>query len=277
MKKALTLSIIIPAYNEERHLADCLHSIESQTVKPDEVIVVDNNSSDRTTKIAREFSFVKLIHEKEQGLIPARNHGFEVAKGNILARINADVVLNESWVETALRKFEDPDVAAITGPALTKFLPGLPTHTDIYSRGYLYMTRAYFRVGILWGANMALRHSVWDKIKKDADNEDDYVHEDQDLSVLVASIGGRSVYVPTLVVSTNEQSYFYWPKFSEYMVRRWRTKAHHRRIGSYAKPSMHRALAITSYLTIAALFIPWLLFAWASFATYFFSFRWLRR
>ena len=61
VSKNFSLSIIIPVYNEESHLRQCLDAIAKQIEKPDEVIVVDNNSTDETVQIAKSFSFVKVL------------------------------------------------------------------------------------------------------------------------------------------------------------------------------------------------------------------------
>jgi glycosyltransferase involved in cell wall biosynthesis len=81
--KSPRVSVIIPCFNEEAVLANCLEALRAQTSVPLEVIVVDNNSSDKTALIAKKFG-VKVVQEKQQGLIPARNKGFSVAKGDIL-------------------------------------------------------------------------------------------------------------------------------------------------------------------------------------------------
>ena len=99
--KPLTLSIIIPAYNEERHLPDCLDAIAKQTVAPYEVIVVNNNSTDRTLEIAEEYDFVKVVKQKEQGLIASRNYGFDKASGELIARLDADSIIDRNWVKVS--------------------------------------------------------------------------------------------------------------------------------------------------------------------------------
>jgi len=104
-KKPLTLSIIIPVYNEQSHLKTCLESIAWQTEPPDEVIVVDNNSLDNSVEIAKEFSFVKVITEKRQGVLWARNKGFNKATSEIIGRIDADSILSENWCENVRKIF----------------------------------------------------------------------------------------------------------------------------------------------------------------------------
>src|SRR5581483_7315847 len=99
LNKTLTLTIVIPVFNEEDHIAACLSAIAAQTAAPDEVIVVDNNSSDKTPQIAASYPFVRLIKARKQGVLFARNKGFDAAKSDIIGRIDADSLLPSRWVE----------------------------------------------------------------------------------------------------------------------------------------------------------------------------------
>lgn len=92
MKKRPAVSVVIPAYNEERYLAACLTSLQKQTLKNFETIVVDNNSTDKTAEIARRFG-AKVVKELKQGIIPARERGFREAKAEIIARTDADTIV----------------------------------------------------------------------------------------------------------------------------------------------------------------------------------------
>ena len=105
----LTLSLVIPVFNEENQIESCLKSIENQTVMPDEVIVVDNNCTDRTIEIVEKFKFVKVIKESRQGRGYARTAGFNEAKSDIIGRIDADSRLSNNWVEHVKNKFEEDD------------------------------------------------------------------------------------------------------------------------------------------------------------------------
>ena len=96
---AFSLAIVIPAYNEENHLKVCLESLAAQTVTPDEVIVVDNNSTDRTREIVQDYPFVRLLSEKRQGIVYARNRGFNAVKSRFIGRIDSDTILPSNWVE----------------------------------------------------------------------------------------------------------------------------------------------------------------------------------
>lgn len=102
-KTAAPVSVVIPAHNEEEYIRDCLESITRQTYPSHllEIIVVDNNSNDRTRKIASEFGVTVL--EKSDGLVGSvRNFGVEHSTGEILVFLDADCVVPYNWVETGV-------------------------------------------------------------------------------------------------------------------------------------------------------------------------------
>ena len=253
MKKSLTLSLIIPVYNEENHLGDCLESIASQTVMPDEVIVVNNNSTDRTAEIAHTFSFVKIIHEEKQGLTPARNRGFEEAEGEILGRLDADSVLEPDWVETARGIFKDKDIDAITGPAKVLVDSHFPNwKTVFWSRLYFWFALAEFRFQVLWGPNMAVRRRAWNDVREELCGDDHLVHEDQDLSVILKAHGKNIKYIKNLLISTDGRRQAYLPKALEYNQRHRSTmKLHKKQSTLYTA----RQKGCISYLRAKSIFI----------------------
>src|SRR4051812_35670716 len=104
--KPFTISIIIPVYNDADHLRACLETIAAQIVPADEVIVVDNNSTDGSAAVARSFPFVRLIHEKQQGICFARNAGFNASTADIIGRIDADSRLPAHWTRHVLTYME---------------------------------------------------------------------------------------------------------------------------------------------------------------------------
>ena len=115
MTNRLRVSLVIPVYNEESHLAACLDAIAAQTVQPFEVIVVDNNSTDQTVAIAQRYPFVRLLHEKRQGVVFARDRGFTAARGDVIGRTDGDSILAPDWVAEIHRIFANPTVDAASG------------------------------------------------------------------------------------------------------------------------------------------------------------------
>jgi glycosyltransferase involved in cell wall biosynthesis len=93
----------------------CLQAVARQTVTPDEVIVVDNNSTDDSLAIACSFSFVRVIKENRQGVAYARDCGFDAVKSDIIARIDADTIIAQNWVETLQQLFKDQQLDVVTG------------------------------------------------------------------------------------------------------------------------------------------------------------------
>ena len=113
----MTISVIVCAYNEAASVAACLHSLLSQTRPPDEVIVVNNASSDDTGELARAIPGVRVIDEPKKGLVVARETGRLAARGEILAYLDADCRAPLQWLERMEQRFERaPAVVAVTGP-----------------------------------------------------------------------------------------------------------------------------------------------------------------
>lgn len=92
------VSVIIPAYNAEDYISQCLSSVLSQTLSDIEVIVVDDGSTDRTASIVEELTHrdgrIRLIRQENQCAGVARNKGMEVAEGKYLYFLDAD-----DWIE----------------------------------------------------------------------------------------------------------------------------------------------------------------------------------
>lgn len=107
------VSIIIPAYNEEKYLGSALASVEKQIYDPDrlEVIVVDNCSSDNTSQVFQSFigtNTIKmtLLHEPVLGVSKAKNRGAAAAEGDILLFLDADSQMSENLVQVIDRYYE---------------------------------------------------------------------------------------------------------------------------------------------------------------------------
>ena len=85
-----TVSVIIPAYNCQRYIAEALESALHQTYAPLEVIVVDDSSTDQTLEIARGFAQARCVSQLHAGAGQARNRGAALARGALLAFLDAD-------------------------------------------------------------------------------------------------------------------------------------------------------------------------------------------
>ena len=231
-----TVSIVIPAYNEESTIRPCLVAAVLQTVAASEIIVVDNKSTDATGDVVRavqaEFPDAPILYlqqNEEQGLVPTRNFGLDRAQGEVIGRIDADSILEPNWVEEVQKAFLDLGVAAATGPVLYYDMPlrrfGLKAD-DTVRQLILKLTREYH---FLFGSNMALRRDAWQSIRTEVcRDEDDELHEDIDLSVHLARNHFRVAYVPTMVSGMSARRLEDSPRdYAYYALRFERTYARH--------------------------------------------------
>jgi len=181
--KRATVSIVIPVYNEEAYLAACLDAIAAQTVRPLEVIVVDNNSTDRSVAIARRYPFVRVVRESRQGVVLARNAGFNAARGDIIARIDADTHLQRDWVaQLGVLVQEYPAARAFVGACTYRDVPMAELVTKAQAWLYHGLQKRIAGTQILWGSNMAIRQTDWRHVADECGTRLD-IDEDIDLSL----------------------------------------------------------------------------------------------
>lgn len=223
-----TLSIVIPAFNEENYIGFCLEAIKSQTVLPDEVIVVNNNSTDSTVKIAQSYPFVTVINESIQGMIPARNSGLNKAKGDLLARIDADTRISKNWVETvhSLLDTQTKNIIGISGPQYfyeinNRILKKVLSH--LLSRfGFFTITRLLLGHETLFGSNMVITNRAWQKVKNEVCSDSQKVHEDIDLALHIGQYG-RIIYDDRLMVGISDRPLFEGAAKHLWRLRTWIT------------------------------------------------------
>ena len=109
------ISVIIPVYNGEGIIGRCLESLMMQAKKPDEIILVDDGSSDRTKDVVRKYRDVILLEQMHKGPAAARNFGAKKSKGDILLFTDADCTLHENWVSEMAKPFGDKAIAGVQG------------------------------------------------------------------------------------------------------------------------------------------------------------------
>jgi glycosyltransferase involved in cell wall biosynthesis len=224
----MKISVIIPVYNEEQYISTCLQHLFDQTRPADEIIIVDNNCTDNTIKLAQEFD-VRIIKETEQGMIPARNAGFDAAKYEILARCDADTHVSNIWIETILESFQDEKVVGVSGPIIFYDLPEVVNQLKLHNSLFFDMSKIYTGHNVLFGCNMAIRKSVWEEIKPNVCLDDSAVHEDLDLSIWAAK-KGKIMFNPHMMsgISSRRMKHKPFSFFVEYPHRFWKTILYHK-------------------------------------------------
>lgn len=189
------VSIVIPAYNEEHHLRSCLQAIADQTVRPYEVIVADNNSTDRTAEVAASYPFVRVVPATRQGIVHGRNAGFDAATGDIIGRIDADIMLPRHWVEHVQQFYTQPGNQQTAWSGAGYFYNVRMPQLVSFAYGLLAFRFNKLLIGhyTLWGSNMAFTREQWQIVRTTTCDRTD-IHEDLDLAIHLHRAGFNIFY-----------------------------------------------------------------------------------
>jgi glycosyltransferase involved in cell wall biosynthesis len=251
--QTLQISIVIPVYNEEQHLAACLEAISRQTVKPFEVLVVDNNSTDATVTVARSFPFVTVLSEKRQGVVYARDRGFNQARGDIIGRIDADTVISQNWVATIEQLFKaapgKAQLGAVSGAVSYYDLPWQESIARLDLTFRQWIANGMGRDVFLYGSNMAVRRSAWLKTRKYMCRTGG-LHEDFDLAIHLTADKSRVVFDRRLKAAVSLRRFHV--TFNDYFKYVWLSPQTYHRHGRFALQRMYAivALVLSCYLII---------------------------
>ena len=117
----LSISVVICAFNEQDWIVRTLASLTKQKRPADEIIVVNNASTDDTQTVVQGFiadhpdSPITIVYEAKKGLQNAREAGWRAAHGDVIVNTDADITFPDDWLQIVEKTFADPDLAAITG------------------------------------------------------------------------------------------------------------------------------------------------------------------
>lgn len=193
----MKLSFIIPAYNEELYIGDCLQSIFQETAGKSfdtEIIVVNNASSDRTKQVSLAHSGVRVVDETRKGITYARQAGFMASTGELIANIDADTRLPRGWLTKVFSEFsKNEKLVALSGPHIAYDLSKAARigFWIFYGLGYIvYIINNYLfsKGAMLQGGNFILRRSALEKIGG-FDLKIRFYGEDSDIARRIQKIG----------------------------------------------------------------------------------------
>jgi glycosyltransferase involved in cell wall biosynthesis len=182
-----TISVVIPVYNDAALLRRCLEALAAQTRQADEIVVVDNGSTDDSADVARRGG-ARVVTEPMRGIAPATAAGFDAARGDLFARLDADSVPPVDWLQHIEERFEEsPELSALTGTA--DFIDGTRVVQWLgrvaYLGGYFWAMGLLLGHSPLFGSNLALRARAWQRLRITFHRESATVHDDLDLSFQV--------------------------------------------------------------------------------------------
>ncbi|GAP54751.1 glycosyltransferase family A protein [Arthrobacter sp. 92] len=179
-----TISVVIPSRNDAQMLASCLAALARQSRRADEIIVIDNSSTDNTAAVC-EAAQVRRISVDLPGIAASTAAGFDAARSEIIARLDTDSRPPADWlqrIEAILDK--SGPLSAVTGPGdfygSSRLVCWLGRH--LYLGGYFRAVGLLMGHPPLFGSNFALSADVWERLRDAVIRNNPCVHDDFDIS-----------------------------------------------------------------------------------------------
>lgn len=198
-------SIVIPAWNEAKHIHKTLESINQQSFTDYELIVVDNNSTDGTSAEAKKYGAIVYL-EKQKGVAFARQKGFMEAHGEVIVSTDADTLHPKDWLEKIAKAFKnDSSLVALGGIA---YLNSGPKTARFFAKYFYYpfvvIDKIFSGGWNLSGFSLAVRKDAFLKIG--GFDTSLHIGEDIDLSKKLRSVG-KVVLDKNIIVSVSGRRY----------------------------------------------------------------------
>lgn len=179
------ISVVIPSRDDAAFLRTCLLALARQTRAPDEIIVVDNGSTDDTAEVARSAG-ARVVVEPIAGILRASAAGFDAAQGEIIARLDTDSVPPADWVERVEALLGGASAPAlVTGPGdfygagpVTRWLGRV-----VYLGGYFWAVGRLLGHPPVFGSNFAMHRDTWLSVRSRVHRTVRMVHDDFDLAI----------------------------------------------------------------------------------------------
>lgn len=158
------VSLYIPAYNAAPTLALCLEAVLQQSYPIDEIVVVDDGSSDHTAEVAAGINVKLIKHGNNKGVAAARNTGIRETRNDFVAAIDSDCIVEPDWLEKCMKNFSKPGVAAVGGKLIE-----IKSSRIIDSWRALHLKHHWgdgklVNPDFLSGSNLVLRHDAVEQV-----------------------------------------------------------------------------------------------------------------
>jgi len=165
------ISVVIPVYNGEKTLGQCLSSVLNQTYENYEVLVVDNNSGDTTKEIIVDFQKkskkIRYLFEGRQSVGQARNAGINMAIGEILLFTDADCILPKNWIEALTEPIKKENEEVVVGSSKGNISNYWTRNIEKADLDFLEKSRSGRYINSLDGKNFAIKKELMKKLMFD--------------------------------------------------------------------------------------------------------------
>ncbi|WP_342024780.1 glycosyltransferase family A protein [Arthrobacter citreus] len=219
-----TISVVIPSRNDAPMLAACLAALGRQTRTPDEIVVVDNASTDNTAAVCSAAG-VRRLYLDLPGITGATAAGLDAATGDILARLDADSVPPPDWLERVetLLASAGP-LTAVTGPGdfygANRMICWVAR--NIYIGGYIRVVGLLLGHPPLFGSNFAMPAGMWAALRDRVHRDRPELHDDLELSYQIRP-DMSVLYDPRLRVGVSARPFYSWRGLRSRVVRAYQT------------------------------------------------------
>lgn len=196
----MRISVIIPHFNQEEYLHQCLGRLSGQKgcTAEVEIIVVDNASKHIPDIVCAAFPGVRLLQESTPGPGPARNTGAAAATGDVLAFIDADCYADPMWLAAIETRFGLPATQIIGGDVRVGYAdPGNPTFVEPYEAIFSYRNHEHIAEGFSGTGNLSTRPDTLRQVGPFGGID---IAEDRDWGLRAGALGYRIEYVPSMIV-----------------------------------------------------------------------------
>ncbi len=226
------VSIVIVGYNAAKSIKECLDSIYHQTYKDFEVIFIDNGSGDNTFSILKTYTRIKIIHNAgNRGFCAANNQGIRLARGEYIATVNTDIVLDKDFLKEMMDSNVDDKTGLLGAKILKRDGKTIDSTGLLLSRLYRFFDRGsgeidkgqYDKEPEIFGpcaAAALYKRKMLEDIEYNGEYFDEdffFLGEDFDISWRALRRGWQARFVPSAVCYHSRNSTNFDPKFRQYL------------------------------------------------------------
>jgi glycosyltransferase involved in cell wall biosynthesis len=196
----MKVSVVIPCYNKASFIGGVITSLQRQTRCPDEIIVVDDASTDDSAAVVAGYAVRLVRHEKNRGLSQARNSGLEVALGEVVIFLDADAFADERLVESLLRGYVSGEVAGVGGRGIEANVQSPYDRWRALHAAQSHGDRPSDACAYLFGQNCSYRAAVLRQVGGFDTFYSGAAGEDMDVGYRLIDRGHRLYYTPDAIV-----------------------------------------------------------------------------